>query len=196
MRLRPVLLWLASFLLAGCATLEMPKALPFAKKDPWKGKHGDPVKMVAVWSDAIYNEAGKPPIRGFGGRLYFYDKNEKTVPVEGQLIVYGFDDSCDGAPGPTTRTQVCLHRRAVQQTLHAGRIGRVLQHLGALGASRRLQEDSQSVAGIHVDQRNRSYGPADRELAAGQDARSGRTGCPPPDHHGDSRIAGSATGQL
>jgi hypothetical protein len=98
MRTRYLTLLLATCLLAGCATLEIPKSLPFAKKDPWKGKHGDPVRVVVVWSDAVYNEAGKPPIRGFGGRLYFYDKNNKTVPVEGQLVVYGYDDSCEGAP--------------------------------------------------------------------------------------------------
>ncbi|MCY2988535.1 MAG: hypothetical protein NTY19_11810 [Planctomycetota bacterium] len=98
MRIRLATLLLASLLLAGCATLEIPKSLPFAKKDPWKGQHGEPVRVVVVWSDAVYNEAGKPPIRGFGGRLYFYDKNNKTVPVEGQLVVYGYDDSCEGAP--------------------------------------------------------------------------------------------------
>ena len=52
-----------------------------------------PQKMVIVWSDAVYKQAGKPAVRGFGGRIYFYDSQQQVVSVEGKLTIFGFDDS-------------------------------------------------------------------------------------------------------
>jgi hypothetical protein len=39
------------------------------------------------------NAPGQKPTRGFGGRIYFYDADNKAVPVEGQLVVYGYNDT-------------------------------------------------------------------------------------------------------
>ncbi len=36
---------------------------------------------------------GKPVTRGFGGRIYFYNDRSQAVPVDGELVVYGFDDT-------------------------------------------------------------------------------------------------------
>ena len=33
--------------------------------------------------------------RGFGGRFFFYDEKSRPVPVDGTLIVHGFDDTAD-----------------------------------------------------------------------------------------------------
>jgi hypothetical protein len=49
--------------------------------------------MVAIWTPDILTLPGKPPTRGFGGRLYFFSEKSQAVPVEGQLIVYAYDDS-------------------------------------------------------------------------------------------------------
>jgi hypothetical protein len=49
--------------------------------------------MVVLWSPAIKNGADMKPKRGFGGRIYFYNEKDEAVAVEGQLIVYGYDDS-------------------------------------------------------------------------------------------------------
>jgi hypothetical protein len=49
--------------------------------------------MAVIWSPAMLNSPGKKPTRGFGGRVYFYDGQNKAVPVEGQLVVYGYNDS-------------------------------------------------------------------------------------------------------
>ena len=51
-----------------------------------------------MWSDAVYTQPGLPPTRGFGGRLYFYDAHDQPVKVEGQLVVYAYDDSPEGTP--------------------------------------------------------------------------------------------------
>ena len=63
---------------------------PFKKED----KPGKPDKIVAVWSDTVLTQTGRPALRGFGGRLMFYEgKNEEPVKVEGNLVVYAFDET-------------------------------------------------------------------------------------------------------
>jgi hypothetical protein len=63
---------------------------PFNQGD----KAGKPDKIIALWSDTILTQAGRPPIRGFGGRLMFYEgKKEDPIKVEGTLVVYAFDET-------------------------------------------------------------------------------------------------------
>lgn len=53
-----------------------------------------PQRIVNTWTDAVLHQSGKTPQRGFGGRVIFYGKDaEKPVQVEGQLVVYAFDES-------------------------------------------------------------------------------------------------------
>jgi hypothetical protein len=56
---------------------------------------GTPAKMVAIWTPDILAQPGKPATRGFGGRLYFYNEKSQAIPVEGQLVVYAYDDTID-----------------------------------------------------------------------------------------------------
>jgi hypothetical protein len=63
---------------------------PFHREEP----AGKPDKVVSLWTDAVMTRAGQPPIRGFGGRLMFYEgKNDVPVKIEGTLIVYAFDET-------------------------------------------------------------------------------------------------------
>lgn len=55
-------------------------------------RSGTPERIVATWSDTIRQTPGKPAERGFGGRLYFYDRGEDPVTVDGRLVVYAFDE--------------------------------------------------------------------------------------------------------
>lgn len=80
--------------LAGCASMNLNTSVPWAKKD--KPQETRPQRMVAIWTDTVLHTAGKPSMRGFGGRIYFYDDKSKAVPVEGTLVVYAFDDSKGG----------------------------------------------------------------------------------------------------
>jgi hypothetical protein len=97
---------LAVALLAGCQTigLQAPKSLsdhmPALTKEARAQSARDriPSRVVAIWSDAVYTQAGHSPVRGFGGRIYFYNDRHDAVPVDGQLIVYGFDDSTPENP--------------------------------------------------------------------------------------------------
>lgn len=51
---------------------------------------GVPDRVVATWSEAVLHKSGTGT-RGFGGRLFFYDRNSETpLRVDGQLVVYAF----------------------------------------------------------------------------------------------------------
>jgi len=82
-------------------TLEkVTEKLPLMKSEEkvQTSEYESPTQIVAIWSDAVYTQPGSPPIRGFGGRLYFYNNQNRAFPVEGQLAVYGYDDSIEGSP--------------------------------------------------------------------------------------------------
>jgi len=66
-----------------------------------ESKFARPARLAVVWSPAVLNSPGKKPTRGFGGRIYFYDAANNAVPVEGQLVVYGYDDT---TPTNTSRS--------------------------------------------------------------------------------------------
>ena len=97
---------LALILLAGCQTTDFgglknvsDKLAITSKDDKLKDSAFEtPTRLISIWSDAMYTQPGQAPTRGFGGRLYFYNAKDKTVPVEGQLVVYAYDDSADGTP--------------------------------------------------------------------------------------------------
>lgn len=85
----------------GCASIppDWKKHLPWTAEARLKKSEFDtPTHMVAVWSPDILTQPGKPPTRGFGGRLYFYNDKNQAIPVEGQLIVYGYNESKEKHP--------------------------------------------------------------------------------------------------
>ena len=64
---------------------------------PWSDDEDEaeaPSRLVGTWTDTVLHQTGKKPQRGFGGRLIFYGKDsEKPVLVDGQLVVYAFDET-------------------------------------------------------------------------------------------------------
>lgn len=87
---------------AGCT----PKAADFKPSKlfsldsawPWGGdeepEQGIPVRIVGTWTDTVLHTPGQKPQRGFGGRLVFYrNDDEKPILVDGQLVVYAFDEN-------------------------------------------------------------------------------------------------------
>lgn len=56
-------------------------------------KYSEPASMAVIWKDTVYTAPGTRPTRGFGGRIYFYDKKQKPVRVDGDISIYAFDDS-------------------------------------------------------------------------------------------------------
>ncbi len=79
----------------GCASLMSSKDKK--KKDAWsffkKKEYQTPQMINVTWVHDILTKPGKPPTRGFGGRLYFYNEKSQAIPVEGELTVFGFDDT-------------------------------------------------------------------------------------------------------
>jgi hypothetical protein len=81
---------------SGCQTLppDWKKHIPWSAEANIKASEFEtPERVVAIWSPDILAQPGKPPTRGFGGRLYFYNDKSQAIPVEGQLVVFGYDDS-------------------------------------------------------------------------------------------------------
>jgi len=58
-----------------------------------KKEYQIPQSMTVTWSNDILTLAGKPPTRGFGGRFFFYNEKTQAIPVDGDLMIYGFDDT-------------------------------------------------------------------------------------------------------
>lgn len=100
------LLLVVALLMGGCTTFLSEDKMIAEKVVPdWMKKKDvePPVKVVTIWSDTILHQQGKPAIRGFGGRVYFYDaKDEHPIKVDGTLMVYAFDadDMNPNSPAP------------------------------------------------------------------------------------------------
>jgi hypothetical protein len=42
--------------------------------------------MVPVWTDTVLTRAGQPGVRGFGGRLIFYEAGQQSpIHVDGSI---------------------------------------------------------------------------------------------------------------
>lgn len=56
----------------------------------WKKEYQKPASISIIWAPDVLTMTGKPPTRGFGGRVFFYNDRAQAVPVEGELIVHGY----------------------------------------------------------------------------------------------------------
>lgn len=71
----------------------------FPDRPEWSGKlFGKdeeavvPTRMMVMWADTVLHQPQKAGVRGFGGRIYFYnDEGPDPVKVDGGLAVYAFD---------------------------------------------------------------------------------------------------------
>jgi hypothetical protein len=87
---------------SGCQTMpDGTKSWGIGPPKVQESKYAAPTKMAVIWAPAVLNQPGQVPTRGFGGRVYFYDGANNPVAVEGQLIVYAYDDTVPAAGGKT-----------------------------------------------------------------------------------------------
>jgi hypothetical protein len=64
------------------------------KKEEEKPEPEVPTRLVATWTETVLNTAGEKPKRGFGGRIAFFKReSEDPIRVDGQLVVYAFDET-------------------------------------------------------------------------------------------------------
>ena len=72
--------------------------LPWAEDKPEVPEpYPNPVKLASIWNADTLIQTGRQPTRGFGGRIFFYDEKSRPVPVEGTLVVHGFNDKASEA---------------------------------------------------------------------------------------------------
>ncbi len=88
-----------AFSTIGCESLTTDSGASKKKKkdSSWfsfkKKEYQVPQSMTVTWSHDILTLPGKAATRGFGGRFYFYNEKSQSIPVDGDLVVYGFDDT-------------------------------------------------------------------------------------------------------
>lgn len=90
---------IASWIVLGCFLLGTTGCQIFKPEKkwtwPWESKEDKPPlpdRILPIWTDTILHQPGKPGIRGFGGRVFFYAGEEtEAIEVDGGLIVYAFD---------------------------------------------------------------------------------------------------------
>ena len=87
-------------LMLGCESFNMKKEFPWAKDEEIPEKRVS--KLVSSWSETALAKPGQSPQRGFGGRMYFLDGQGEAIPVDGELVIYGYENpagrACDGPP--------------------------------------------------------------------------------------------------
>ncbi len=102
---KPLLLVIVSIsiLNPGCQSFKSPSvfsrlAVP-APAD--KVAFHQPHRMAAIWKETVVSaRPGHKGTRGFGGRVYFYGASNEPVRVDGELVVYAFDDSKTNSENP------------------------------------------------------------------------------------------------
>ena len=117
--------------LAGCQSMDLSGLRKASDKLAITGKdekikesaYQAPARLIAIWSEAMYTQPGQRPTRGFGGRLYFYNAKDKPVPVEGQLVVYAFDESQAGKPSQTPSRKFAFTPEQFTQHYSATELG-------------------------------------------------------------------------
>jgi hypothetical protein len=79
---------------AGCSTWSSSTSdsslSSWSPKQWFKKEYQEPASVAAIWSPDTATTAGQPTMRGFGGRIYFYNQRSQAVPVEGDLIIHGY----------------------------------------------------------------------------------------------------------
>jgi hypothetical protein len=83
----------AAVTMTGCAKFDLRKNIPWGEgKD---GRIEQPMRVEAVWVDTVLTKPDQKPMRGFGGRLYFFGPNnsQESAKVEGTLVIYGFEET-------------------------------------------------------------------------------------------------------
>lgn len=77
----------------------LPIGCQFApKKTPANWTWGDedkpivPDRILAIWTDTVLRQPNQPGVRGFGGRVFFYQKDQNDpIEVDGKMVVFVFD---------------------------------------------------------------------------------------------------------
>lgn len=74
--------------------LPSPKSLIAKTKSDEPPPPQMPSRLVSTWQDAVLTRVGQESQRGFGGRILFFNQtSEDPIRVDGQLVVYAYDEN-------------------------------------------------------------------------------------------------------
>ncbi|MGC4003611.1 MAG: hypothetical protein QM811_10965 [Pirellulales bacterium] len=106
----------------GCASFDLNKRIPWGTSGE-DGKPVPPMRLMAVWADTVMTTPGKPAMRGFGGRICFYDQANEAVKVKGTLIVYAFDETGRAQTNVTPDRKFVFMPEDFEKHYSKGRLG-------------------------------------------------------------------------
>ncbi len=122
-------LLLLGWLAASAAAGEPWRPWPFGEDKPCK-----PDRVIALWTDTVLTRSDSPPVRGFGGRLMFYEgKNEKPIKVEGTLVVYAFDENGPRSEQRSARPEIRHHAGTTPRPLQQVEDRSFVQRVDSVG---------------------------------------------------------------
>ncbi len=105
--------------LTGCQTLKIPEKMPWVKEEkPAVIDH-----ILAVWTEAVHSQTGKPAQRGFGGRMIFFDAQEKPIEVDGKLTIFVFDDHNINTQDPAAKYKFVFPAEVLPQHFSKSDLG-------------------------------------------------------------------------
>lgn len=67
-----------------------------SEKKEQKSEPTMPETMTVLWKESVFEKPGHRSVRGFGGRVFFHDAANNAVEADGELTIYGFDESRKG----------------------------------------------------------------------------------------------------
>ncbi len=106
----------------GCHPLDINRGIPWETR---REKQKELVtKVVSTWIDATRQQQGQAPTRGFGGRIFFYGKDQnKPIHIEGRIVVYGFDETSRDASNPVPNRKFVFPAEEIQKLCSESSIG-------------------------------------------------------------------------
>jgi hypothetical protein len=114
-----LIVFLSLVLPTGCSRGSLRPTMPWAADND---QPTTPASVVAVWTNAVLEQASGPPTRGFGGRLMFYGNDDKPVRVDGTLMVYAFQE-CGQGPRETPDRKYAFTRQQLGEHYSQSKLG-------------------------------------------------------------------------
>lgn len=120
-KLRLALLWVVAGMAPGCTMFDAPLAsLGFLDEDAPRM----PTKVIPVWTETVLHQAGQQNIRGCGGRIVFYGRdNERPIRVDGSIVVYAWDDTDETKSRSTPDRKYVFTAEMLQKHYSQSRVG-------------------------------------------------------------------------
>ena len=152
---------------SGCSTKDFKPSKVFSLDNAWpfdddeeeEPEVGIPMRIVGAWTDTVMTKPGQKPQRGFGGRLMFYgEDNEKPILVDGQLVVYAFDEAGRAPTDNKPTRRYVFPPEQMKQHMSKNDIGRLLQFLAAVGRGGRNEGRCQPHLPVRTEGRSRRHG--------------------------------------